>query len=139
VSANWDFAGCRVLITGGGSGVGADMAQRFARAGAMVHIAGRRKAPLQTVADSHAGISWHVADVTDEQEVEGLFEAAGPLDIVIANAGQANSNPLTRLSKAQWDEMLSVNLTGVFLSFREAARRFDGAWGRMIAISSRIT
>ncbi len=131
-----DFAGKTVLITGGGSGIGADMALGFARSGAKVWISGRREEALQTVAAKSSNIFAQTADVTSEQDVAALFDAVQSPDIVVANAGQANSDPLVRLSKAQWDQMLDVNLTGVFLTIREAARRMDAGFGRIIAISS---
>ena len=128
------MAGKRVLITGGGTGVGADLARGFAAAGAEVVIAGRRLAPLQEVA-ARTGARALVADVTDEAAVTALFAEAGPCDVVIANAGAAESAPLTKTSLADWNAMLAVNLTGVFLTFRAALRRMEG-WGRLIAIAS---
>lgn len=64
-----------------------------------------------------------------------LFTEAGRCDIVIANAGAAASAPLAKTSLADWNAMLAVNLTGVFLTFREALSQFDG-WGRLIAVAS---
>lgn len=125
----------RVLITGGGTGVGADLARGFAAAGAQVVIAGRRAEPLERVAETLPGVRPLTADVTDEASVTALFDAAGPCDIVIANAGAAESAPLARTSLAQWNAMLAVNLTGVFLTFREGLRRIDG-WGRLISVAS---
>jgi NAD(P)-dependent dehydrogenase (short-subunit alcohol dehydrogenase family) len=127
----------RVLITGGGSGLGADLARGFAAAGADVVIAGRRQAPLETVALAAPSISSRVADVTDEDEVVRLFDACEPFDIVVANAGSAASAPLTTTSLALWRQMLDVNLTGVFLTLREGLRRMRGHdWGRLITIAS---
>lgn len=127
------LAGKRVLITGGGTGVGADLAAGYAQAGAEVVIAGRREAPLAAVAGGN--IRAVTADVTDEASVKALFEAAGPCDIVIANAGAASSAPLKHTSLADWNAMLAVNLTGVFLTFREGLTRMNG-WGRLIAVAS---
>ena len=129
------FAGKRVLVTGGGSGAGADLALGFARAGADVVICGRRVAALQRTVDQHPGIRALPCDVTDEASVMQLFAAAGPVDIVIANAGQADSAPFHRTSLDQWNAMLAVNLTGVFLTFREGLRQMTG-WGRLIAVCS---
>lgn len=129
-----DLAGKRVLITGGGTGVGADLARGFAARGAEVVICGRRLAPLQAVAGP-IGAQALQADVTDEAEVKRLFTEAGRCDIVIANAGAAASAPLAKTSLADWNAMLAVNLTGVFLTFREALSQFDG-WGRLIAVAS---
>jgi 3-hydroxybutyrate dehydrogenase len=127
--------GKRVLITGGGSGVGADLARGFSEAGAEVVIAGRRAEALTAVAARVPGLRTVVADVTDEASVAAMFAKAGRCDIVIANAGQADSAPLARTSLAQWNAMLAVNLTGVFLTFRDGLRQFDG-WGRLIAVAS---
>ncbi|MBA3909866.1 MAG: 3-hydroxyacyl-CoA dehydrogenase [Rhodobacter sp.] len=128
--------GRRVLVTGGGSGAGADLAIGFARAGAAkVVICGRRPAALADVAARHPAIRALPCDVTDEASVQGLFAQAGKVEIVIANAGQADSAPFARTTLAQWNAMLAVNLTGVFLTFREGLRQFDG-WGRLIAVSS---
>jgi 3-hydroxybutyrate dehydrogenase len=124
----------RVLITGGGTGVGADLARGFAAEGAEVVICGRREAPLRAVAEQ-TGARIVLADVTDEADVARLFAEAGPCDVVIANAGQADSAPFARTSLEQWNRMLAVNLTGVFLTFRDGLRQFDG-WGRLLAVAS---
>lgn len=125
----------RVLVTGGGSGVGADMARGFHGAGAEVVIAGRRAEALERVAAGLEGVRAVTADVTDEASVAAMFAAAGPVDIVIANAGAADSAPFGRTTLAQWNAMVAVNLTGVFLTFREGLRQMPG-WGRLIAVSS---
>jgi 3-hydroxybutyrate dehydrogenase len=124
----------RVLITGGGSGAGADLARGFAKAGAEVVIAGRRADALRAVAEP-LGARWVQADVTDEASVQQMFREAGPCDIVIANAGAADSGVMAKTSLAQWNAMLAVNLTGVFLTFREALGQFRGD-GRLIAVAS---
>jgi 3-hydroxybutyrate dehydrogenase len=130
------IAGRRVLVTGGGSGAGADLALGFAHAGAAeVVICGRRVATLETTADRHPRVRALPCDVTDEASVRALFEQAGRVDIVIANAGQADSAPFARTTLDQWNAMLAVNLTGVFLTFREGLRQFDG-WGRLVAVAS---
>jgi NAD(P)-dependent dehydrogenase (short-subunit alcohol dehydrogenase family) len=111
-----DLAGKRALVTGGGSGAGEALALAFAAAGAEVVISGRR-------------------DVTDEASVKAMFAEAGPCDIVIANAGAAASAPVGRTTLEQWNAMLAVNLTGVFLTFREGLAQLPG-WGRLIAVAS---
>ncbi len=129
------FQGKRVLVTGGGTGVGADLARSFADAGAEVVISGRREAPLREVAAHSKNIRFALADITDEVSVRALFATAGPCDIVIANAGAADSAPFGRTTLKQWDAMLAVNLTGVFLTFKEGLAQFS-SWGRLIAIAS---
>jgi len=127
--------GKRVLITGGGSGVGADMARSFAGAGAQVVVTGRRAAPLEKLARANPSIRAVVADVTQEASVEAMFEQAGPCDIVIANAGAADSGLLAKTTLDQWNDMLAVNLTGVFLTLRQGVRQMPG-WGRLISVAS---
>lgn len=123
------LAGRRALVTGGGSGVGAVIARRLAQAGAVVTVCGRR--PI----DPPAGITAQTCDITDEAAVQALF-ATGPFDIVVANAGASDSAPLTRTSLDQFRAMIDVNLTGSFLSIREALRTMQGDWGRVVAIAS---
>jgi NAD(P)-dependent dehydrogenase (short-subunit alcohol dehydrogenase family) len=127
--------GKRVLITGGGSGVGADMALGFAGAGAEVVVTGRRAGRLEHLAKANPSIRAVVADVTQEASVHAMFEEAGPCDIVIANAGAADSGLLAKTSLEQWNAMLAVNLTGVFLTLREGVRQMPG-WGRLISVAS---
>lgn len=129
------IAGKRVLITGGGTGVGASLAEGFAAAGAIVVVAGRRMGPLQAVAGANPNTVAVTVDVADEQSVATLFAAAGHCDIVIANAGAADSGPLMRTTLDQWNAMLAVNLTGVFLTLREGLRQMPG-WGRLISVAS---
>src|SRR5262249_21881708 len=127
--------GHRAVITGGGSGVGADLARGFAEAGAEVVIAGRRLDALQAVADGHRHIRPIVCDVTDEASVKSLFVQSGACDIVIANAGAADSAPFGKVTAAHWNAMIAVNLTGVFLTLREGLNQLPGH-GRLIAVAS---
>lgn len=127
--------GKRVLVTGGGSGAGADLALGFAKAGAEVVICGRRVEALAKTASLHSGIRALACDVTNERSVIDLYAQAGAVDIVIANAGQADSAPFHKTSLDQWNAMLAVNLTGVFLTFREGLRQMQG-WGRLVAVAS---
>lgn len=129
------LAGKRVLITGGGTGAGQDLALGFARAGALVVISGRRLAPLQAVAGMAGGISVVQADVTDEASVRAMFAAAGPCDVVVANAGAADSGVMAKTTLDQWHAMIAVNLTGVFLTLREGLLQMPG-WGRLISVAS---
>lgn len=131
------FSGKTIIITGGSSGIGADMARAFADQGGDVWIAGRRADKLAAVA-AHAPdrIRVQVCDVAVEADVMALFDAAGAPDIVIANAGFADNNPLVRVETPEWDRIIATNLTGAFWTLREAARRMTGGWGRIIGVSS---
>ena len=109
------------LVTGGGSGRGAAAARALAEAGVRVSIAGRRPDALAGTAASlgeNAGAILPL-DVTDEIAVaEGIkrIEAeAGPLDILVNNAGKALSAPFEKMNAALWSDMLTSNLSSVFL------------------------
>ena len=125
-----------VVITGGGSGVGAEIAQRFAQAGALVTIMGRTEASLKAQA-----LPYQRCDVTDPDAVERAFAAArdvhGPVQAVIANAGAATSKPFAKMKLSDLHEMLDVNLAGVFNVWRAGLDDLKAAGaGRMVAIAS---
>ena len=129
--------GKKVLITGGGTGVGADMALAFAERGANVFISGRTKTSLNKIATKHDAIQTVVADVTDESSVKAMFDQIGPMDIVVANAGAAESAPIVKTDLDSWNRMIAVNLTGVFLTLKEGLVRMQGKdWGRLISVAS---
>jgi len=128
--------GKHVIVTGGGSGVGAETAKAFASAGASVTIMGRREKPLAA-----QGLAYQICDVTDFQSVAAAFDAArsqfGPVSVVIANAGSAESKPFTKMSDSDFSAMLGVNLSGVFNVWRAVVDEMkDAGWGRLIAIAS---
>jgi NAD(P)-dependent dehydrogenase (short-subunit alcohol dehydrogenase family) len=116
--------GKHALITGGGSGIGAAIARTLAHAGAAISIAGRRVAPLEEVAAKLPRAKAIVADVTSEADCAAMVAAAraahGPIDMLIANAGAAESAPAARIDLAHWQRMIDVNLTGAFLSVKAA-------------------
>ena len=122
----------RVLVTGGGTGIGRAIARSFAEAGDAVTICGRRLEPLQETAVGF-DMQMRQADVTNEASVAELFDQ--PFDVVVANAGIARNAKLTELSLQDWNETLNVTLTGVFLTFRAALPTMSKG-GRLIAIAS---
>ncbi|MGB4789777.1 MAG: SDR family oxidoreductase [Lentibacter algarum] len=123
----------RVLVTGGGSGIGRGIARAFAEAGEAVTIVGRRKEALHET-DGGRGMHCVVADVTNEAAVEALFTKG--FDVVVANAGVGRAAPLAEVSLEEWNETLAVNLTGTFLTFRAALRSGMPEGGRLIAVAS---
>jgi NAD(P)-dependent dehydrogenase (short-subunit alcohol dehydrogenase family) len=135
------LAGRHALVSGGGTGIGAAIAMTLARAGAVVTICGRRQQPLQTIAEGNSNIRAMTADVTDEASVAKLYqhaEAAGePIDIVVANAGMAESAPAHKTSLDLWSRTLNVNLTGAFLTVKPALLGMrERGHGRIVFIAS---
>lgn len=116
--------GRHALITGGGTGIGAAIAAALAAEGARLTIAGRRRAPLETTASKLPGTCIATADVTKESDCLAIVAAAnaahGPIDIVIANAGAAETAPAQRIDLGHWQRMINVNLTGTFLTVKAA-------------------
>ncbi len=123
----------KVLVTGGGTGIGKAIAHAFAADGCHVTIAGRRREPLEAAAEG-LGLEIRVVDVTDEAQVEALF--ASPYDVVVANAGTGVAARIEDVELEDWQRTLTVNMTGTFLTFRAALRAGMGPGGRLIAIAS---
>lgn len=135
------IAGRHALVTGGGSGVGRAIALALAQAGVDVTICGRRKAELAAVAGDNSRIFAIAADVTDEAAMAALYVEAeavrGPFDIVVANAGMAESSPAHRTALADWQRTLDVNLTGSFLTVKPAlAGMAKRKAGRIVFVAS---
>src|SRR3954447_5924308 len=111
-----------VLVTGGGSGVGAAIARQFAQAGAQVLVVGRRAEQLQATCDAITGgpaVRPAVADVADRAQVTALVgqivSEFGRLDMLINNAGvNTPERRLEQLSDESWDYLMTVNATGAF-------------------------
>lgn len=122
-----------VIITGGGTGIGLSMAKAFDAAGDKVTITGRRLDVLKAAAKG-TDFTFRTCDVTDEPQVDALFEH--PYDVVIANAGAGWAHSITETSLETWNTTLAINLTGVFLTFRAALRAGMGENGRLIAVAS---
>lgn len=110
------------VVTGGGKGIGRAVVERLAAMGMRVLAVGRDRQALDAVVEQAPGRAWQlsaaVCDVTDEAAVEALFADAGPVDVLVPNAGIAESAPLKRTSLEDWNRHLAVNATGVFLCLR---------------------
>ena len=117
-----NLAGAHALVTGAGSGIGRAIAEALGAAGAAVSLAGRRIAPLEALATALPRARAITADVTRETDCVAMVAAArsafGPIDIVVANAGAAESAPIGRMDLAHWQRMIDVNLTGAFCTVR---------------------
>ncbi|HEY0947009.1 MAG TPA: glucose 1-dehydrogenase [Opitutaceae bacterium] len=136
------------LVTGSSQGLGRAMAHALAQAGADVIINGRDPAKLKpVVAELEAsGMKAHAiaADLGKRDDVKRLIAEAlawqGRLDILVNNAGIIKRTPARDYSDADWDEVINVNLDGVFTASREAGRHMlDRGSGKIINIASLLT
>lgn len=142
--------GRTIIVTGASSGLGAHFARILAASGANVVLAARRIERLAALRDAIArdgGRAIAVAmDVSDEASTIAAYDAAeaafGPVSSVIANAGVNAETPTIDLPVAEFDQLMAVNLRGVFLTAREGAKRMIAAGsrerenGRIVIISS---
>ena len=117
------LAGRHALITGGGTGIGAAAAEHLRAAGAKLSLLGRRLEPLQAIAESHGGIALG-CDVTAPDQIGNAFDEArtlnGPIDLLIVNAGIAESAPFHKMTRESWDKIIGTNLTAAFECSRAA-------------------
>lgn len=132
-----ELKGRTALVTGGGTGIGAAIAENLCAAGADVVICGRRVAELERVAGALPACTYRQVDVTDEEAVLRLFADIDAPDIVVANAGAAESAPIEKTDLALWHRMIGVNLTAAYLVAREGIKAMrDKGWGRVVFVSS---
>ncbi len=117
------------IVTGAARGIGRETAETLAAAGAHVVLADLDQETADGAAAEIRALGLHatasVADVADEASVDAMVQATlaheGRLDILVNNAGIAIRRPAVELALADWDKVLSVNLTGSFLCARAAA------------------
>ena len=109
--------GRHALITGGGTGIGAAAAEYLNAEGAMLSLLGRRIEPIKAVAESFGGTPIQ-CDVTDPDRIRAAFDEAraanGPIDLLIVNAGIAESAPFHKMTRESWDRIIGTNLTAAF-------------------------
>lgn len=136
------------FITGGGRGIGRAVALAFAREGARVFVVARTTSEVERVAeevraDFGSNAAAHAAcDVADPRSVEEAFAAAreffgGRIDVLVNNAGVADSSKFAETTDEFWRRHLDINLTGTFYCMRAALPSMvERGWGRVINVAS---
>jgi len=124
------------LVTGGGRGIGAAIARALAGAGARVMVCGRTKPDLDAIAKEIGGVALRV-DLTNRADVDATIATAGHVDVLVNNAGAAESAPLDRTTDELWDRIMELDATAVFRVTRAIAPgMIKAGWGRIINVAS---
>jgi NAD(P)-dependent dehydrogenase (short-subunit alcohol dehydrogenase family) len=130
-----------VLVTGGGRGIGANIARELAAAGAKVAVSARTKGQVEAVAEEIGGLPV-VADVSKRDEVEAMVKRVaselGPIDLLVANAGiSKRESAAWEMDPDEWWEVFEVNVLGVCLSCRAVIPgMIDRGGGRIVITGS---
>src|ERR1700757_82867 len=128
------------LVTGGGRGIGREIASALIHAGATVTVLGRHRANLDDAIAAGAAHFADVADVADQASVSSAIAAAAarqPIDILIANAGIAESAPFAKSDAALFRRMIDVNFMGVVHAMQAVLPSMkDRPYGRIVAVAS---
>jgi meso-butanediol dehydrogenase / (S,S)-butanediol dehydrogenase / diacetyl reductase len=136
------LAGHRAIVTGGGSGIGRATCRRMAAEGASVAVLDIDGDRAKAVADEVGGPAL-VADVGDPEAlrtaVDQAVTALGGLTLLFNNAGTGNQSPLHEWDPAEWDRLLRINLTGVYLGFRAAIPHIKASGGGSIVSTASIS
>ncbi|MFM9973161.1 MAG: SDR family NAD(P)-dependent oxidoreductase [Beijerinckiaceae bacterium] len=135
------LVGRHAMVTGGGRGIGRAIAKALAAAGATVTITGRTESQLRDAVNAGDADGFLVLDATDEDAVQRGFRKAeserGPIDILVANAGAAESAPFLKSDSALFQRMLDINLMGVVHAARAVLPGMNArSHGRIIAVAS---
>ena len=138
----FELTGKRALVTGASGGIGSAIARTLHAQGASVGLSGTRRDALDTLAGELGDKSYMLpCDLSDPGQVEQLIpqaqEAMGDIDILVNNAGLTRDNLFARVSDADWERVLAVNLTAAFKLSRETLRGMvRRRSGRIISITS---
>ena len=129
------LSGRYAVVTGGGSGIGLACGRMLREAGAEVLIVGRSAARLRAAADA-IGAVWRTCDVSDGESVRAALDSVDA-DLLVNNAGAAESAPFHRTDEALWERMIAVNLTGTYRCIRALLPGMIArGWGRVVNIAS---
>jgi NAD(P)-dependent dehydrogenase (short-subunit alcohol dehydrogenase family) len=136
-----DFAGKAVLITGGSTGIGGACAERFSRSGASVAIVGNDQDSITDAVSRMGGVVGILGDVRRSDDLERAVNEAvarfGGLDVLVCCAGVQRYGTVVDTPEDVWDEVLDVNLKGIFLASKYAVPAMrDRGGGAIVLISS---
>lgn len=140
-----EFTGRVAVITGASRGIGKAIAETLAESGAQVYLLSRSLEAVSGVADEFRTRGWtaeaRTCDVSDFAQVQSVFKSiiaeAGQIHILINNAGVTRDTLLLRMTEADWDFVLNINLKGAFNGIKAAVRSMmKNRFGRIINISS---
>ncbi len=135
-------------MTGANRGIGRGLVDALATAGAVVAVTARTQADADLVAEevgsAGGSATGHRLDVADIDSIRSgigsVVEHHGRVDILVANAGLGANHPALEVDEAAWDEMMDVNLKGLFFTVQACGRHMvDQTWGRVIAMSSQAS
>jgi NAD(P)-dependent dehydrogenase (short-subunit alcohol dehydrogenase family) len=131
------------LVTGASRGIGHGLARALVAAGAKVAVAARSEPELRELAGSIGALAVPL-DVTDVASIRPAFDRVvgelGSLDILVNNAGVGANHPALDVTEADWDDMMAVNLKGLFFCCQAAARHMlDRGYGRIVNVSSQAS
>ena len=115
------LSGKRVVVTGGGSGIGAGIVEGFVAQGSEVHFLDVVDADAQALAVRLGSPAYHRCDLTDPQDIERVFAAIGSVDVLINNAGNDDRHKLKQVDAAYFDDRIAVNLRHQLLCSRAVA------------------
>ncbi len=129
-----------VVITGGGTGIGAACARLMAAAGDRVFITGRRQHPLRTLADE-IGATALAGDAADsdvwrERLLPAIIDQAGQIDVLVCSAGGMGNSAAADTSDRQWREALDANLNSAFASVRACLPALIASRGNVLFVAS---
>src|SRR5512142_1995991 len=140
-----DFQGRVALVTGASQGIGRACAIELAKAGAAVALCARNEEKLAAVASEITSAGGNAAifklDVANEDEIKAVTKAAiqqfGKVDVLVNNAGITRDQLVMRMKRADWDVVLSTNLTSAYLMVQGViGSMLKQRWGRIVNVSS---
>lgn len=141
------LSGKTAVVTGGSSGIGRSIAQRFAEEGASIVVADIRSSPREggtptdeLIRDAGGEATFVECDVTNVEDIEAAMEAAetlGGVDVIVNNAGVGPATPALEVTEEEFERTMAINAKGTFFGTQRAARRMvDDAGGSIINLSS---